>query len=184
MEAVAGLKKVAYRALLFSLSLGLVTSVSDVTRVRAAEQGLAKAQASSLVAPAVFTPQDFLGDTNAVRAAYDEPPLVLNDQLNAAALAKAEDMAAKGYWDHFRPSDGKAPWAFIEENGYHYKVAGENLAKGYKTPEGITRAWMQSPAHLANMVSPKYQEVGFASVDSISSTGQHVLLTVQMFGSR
>ena len=184
MGSVIGLKQLAYRALLFSLSLGLVTAVSDVTRVRAAEQVLAIAQVRPVAAPTVFAPQDFLGYTNAVRAAYDQAPLTLNDQLNAAALAKAEDMAAKGYWDHFRPGDGKAPWAFIEENGYHYKVAGENLAKGFKTPAGITTAWMQSPAHLANLVSSKYNEVGFASVDSISSDGQHVLLTVQMFGSR
>jgi uncharacterized protein YkwD len=110
--------------------------------------------------------------------------LSLNDELTAAAQAKAADMVAKGYWDHFRPSDHKAPWDFISEAGYTYRVAGENLARGFHTPAGITKAWVASPTHLANLISPKYDEVGYASVLSTEADGSQVILTVEMFGHR
>lgn len=131
-----------------------------------------------------FSPEAFLSLTNDVREAQGILPLVINDELNKAAEAKALDMMEKNYWDHFRPSDQKAPWDFIKESGYSYKVAGENLAKGYATPQGITKAWVNSPTHHANMVSRKYQEVGFACIEIVDESGSKVLYTVQMFGSR
>jgi uncharacterized protein YkwD len=141
-----------------------------------------EAQAASVQATDKFSPQDFLALTNEYRVAAGQQGLALNDRLNAAAEAKALDMAAKGYWDHFRPSDHKAPWDFITEAGYSYNVAGENLAYGFRTPEGITHAWMESPTHRANLLSAKYQDVGFACVEVIRD-GAPVLLTVQMFGA-
>jgi uncharacterized protein YkwD len=131
-----------------------------------------------------FTEQDFLALTNSARAQSGLAPLSLNGELEQAAMAKAQDMANNHYWDHFRPTDKKAPWDFIHESGYQYTVAGENLARGFTTPTGITNAWMESPTHRANVLSPKYTEVGFASIRAAGTDGQTVLLTVQMFGSR
>jgi len=176
------LNSIARVVSVFVLTLRLITFFSDVPLVAAAS-AVVDSQQNAARQIEVFQPEQFLTLTNADRADRGIAPLVLNDQLNAAALAKAEDMAQKGYWDHFRPSDGKAPWDFIKENGYSYKVAGENLAKGYRTPNGITSAWMNSPAHKANLLSAKYQEVGFACIEA-TIDGEQVLLTVQMFGSR
>jgi len=165
----------------FFLSLRLITFFSDVPLVAAASATVDSQLAARQVE--VFQPESFLALTNADRAQRGIAPLTLNDELNAAALAKAEDMAQKGYWEHFRPGDNKAPWDFIKESGYDYKIAGENLAKGYRTPNGITSAWMASPTHKANLLSAKYTEVGFACIDA-TINGEEVLLTVQMFGSR
>ena len=131
----------------------------------------------------VFPESEFLALTNAERAAHGVAPLRLDPELVSAAEAKDYDMDTKDYWDHFRPGDNKAPWDFIDEAGYDYRVAGENLARGFRTPEGVTKAWMNSPAHRANLLSPKYTDVGFASIISYD-TGSPVLLTVQMFGAR
>lgn len=131
-----------------------------------------------------FNQADFLALTNAQRRQAGLSQLVLQDQLSQAARAKAIDMITKGYWEHFRPSDGKAPWDFIHEAGYTYLSAGENLARGFETPQGITGAWMNSPTHRANILSLKYTEVGFACVRVINSNGNSVLFTVQMFGRR
>lgn len=131
-----------------------------------------------------YTQEDFLALTNSERARAGLPALVLQDQLSRAARAKALDMITKGYWDHFRPGDNKAPWAFIREAGYDYRSAGENLARGYQTPQGVTLAWMNSPSHRANILSHKYTEVGFASVRVINAEGNSILFTVQMFGRR
>lgn len=165
--------------------LALVIAVQLVTFFSSAPIAEAKAEPAAIFAnSSVFPAEEFLNLTNAARATRGLPPLTLNDQLVVAANAKAADMVQKGYWDHFRPSDHKAPWDFIEEAGYNYKVAGENLARGFKTPEGITKAWLNSPSHRANIMSPKYTEIGFASVYAPGIDGKPILYTVQMFGSR
>lgn len=131
-----------------------------------------------------FSQEDFLSLTNEARAEAGLAPLVLNPELQLAALQKAQDMVHNSYWDHYRPSDHKAPWDFIHEAGYQYTVAGENLARGFSTPGGITKAWLESPTHRANVLSPKYAEVGYASIKTTDQDGKTVLLTVQMFGHR
>ncbi len=127
--------------------------------------------------------QDFLIETNQVRVAAGLEPLTLNNDLMVAAGKKANDMIANNYWDHFRPADKKAPWDFIKESGYDYHYAGENLARGFKTAAGITQAWMESPSHRANLLSPLYTEVGFATELSTDESGETVLLSVQMFAA-
>lgn len=148
----------------------------------------AAASASGVELKPVFSDalsnQVFLADLNTDRQANGEVPLRLNAQLDQAAEAKVEDMINNNYWDHFRPSDHKAPWDFIDESGYAYKVAGENLAKGFRTEGGITQAWMNSPEHRANMLSANYQDVGFATAFDYQPDGSRVLLTVEMFGAR
>lgn len=169
------------------VALRLILFVSDASMVLAASRFETTASAQinqNSIYYQPFTPEEFLSLTNQARSSRQLPPLTLNDRLVAAALAKAEDMANKGYWEHFRPVDGKAPWDFIKENGYEYKVAGENLARGFRTPKGITNAWMNSRSHQDNILSPKYDEVGFACLEAAGENGERVLLTVQMFGSR
>lgn len=168
-----------------TLSLRVIGFFADVPHTFAAESALQTEQLrASRQAANFFAPQDFLTLVNQARANADLPALAMNDQLDTAAMDKAIDMADKGYWDHFRPSDHKAPWDFIKDDGYDYSVAGENLAKGFSSPEGITEAWLDSPSHRANMLSAKYHDVGFASIESTSPEGKQVLLTVEMFGSR
>jgi uncharacterized protein YkwD len=137
--------------------------------------------ATQLISP--ISEAAFLDETNIARSDSGLPILHTSVPLTHAAQAKIADMQERGYWDHFRPIDKKAPWDFIRESGYQYSVAGENLARGYKTAHGITEAWLASPSHRANLLSPKYDDVGFATGYIETSEGK-VLLTVQMFGSR
>lgn len=102
-------------------------------------------------------------------------------RLNAAALAKANDMLAKDYWDHFGPN-GETPWQFISGAGYTYVYAGENLAKGFVTAEGVHQAWMSSPTHKANIMNSNYRDIGVAVIEG-KLQGDNVILVVQMFGS-
>ena len=62
-----------------------------------------------------------------------------NAKLVAAAQAKANNMFELQYWDHFGPN-GETPWMFISQAGYVYVYAGENLAKGFRTAEGVHEA--------------------------------------------
>src|SRR5262245_27999830 len=55
------------------------------------------------------TVSGLLGGTNNQRASNGLGGLHLNDKLNQAAQAKANDMVARNYWSHDTP-DGNPPW--------------------------------------------------------------------------
>jgi uncharacterized protein YkwD len=66
--------------------------------------------------------------SNVYRHNADLAPLVVSQTLTESAQAKADDMAAKGYFAHNSP-DGTTPWTFFSKANYAYDTAGENLAQ-------------------------------------------------------
>lgn len=129
-----------------------------------------------------ITVEDLFSLTNQKRQEAGLSPLNLDSMLCAAASKKAQDMFSKNYWAHISP-DGTTPWQFIEESGYHYLFAGENLAKDFADSQGVVSAWMASPTHKDNILKPEYQDIGFAIVNG-SLNGLETTLVVQMFGQR
>lgn len=126
--------------------------------------------------------QELLAETNGERISKHRSALQINPQLTAAAQAKADDMAARGYWSHVTP-DGKQPWNFMATAGYQYRVAGENLAYGFGTSEQITAAWMQSPEHRDNLLNAAYQDVGYATANVRDFGGQGpATIVVALYG--
>ncbi len=106
-----------------------------------------------------------LTSTNQQRAANGVASLGLNSALNTAAQAKANDMVSRNYWSHQTP-DGQQPWIFINNTGYKYLSAGENLAYGFMTSNATVTGWMNSPTHKSNMLSSNFTEVGFGIANS------------------
>ena len=48
---------------------------------------------------------------------------------------------------------------------FHSKMGyGENVIWNYKSPEAQMQAWMLSPGHRANILNPKYTEIGVGVV--------------------
>lgn len=125
--------------------------------------------------------EDLLRLTNEKRAEKGLKPLKLNTELSKAAGKKADYMFAKNFWAHIGP-DGTTPWYFIRNAGYEYLYAGENLARGYTSAPEVVDAWMASPTHRENIMSPNYQDIGFA-VESGNLTGSETVLVVEMFGT-
>jgi hypothetical protein len=119
--------------------------------------------------------------TNQQRTAAGLPGLALNSQLTAAAQNKAADMFAKNYWAHNSP-DGLTPWYFINGAGYQYSAAGENLAEGFDTSDGVMTGWMNSPGHRANILNSVYKDVGFAVVNG-TLLGSATTLVVAEYGA-
>lgn len=110
------------------------------------------------------------------------PPLKLDPSLSFAAEKKAEDMFVNNYWAHVSPN-GTTPWVFIKNAGYSYIYAGENLAKGFTSAQGVVDAWMASQRHRENALSQNYQDVGFA-VKIGKLAGEDTVLIVQEFGGK
>jgi hypothetical protein len=126
-------------------------------------------------------PGEVIALTNNERADNNVGQLSESAELDRAAQAKADDMAAKGYFSHVGP-DGKEPWAWIAEAGYSYKSAGENLAVRFADSSEVVNAWMASPTHRANIVKPVYQEIG-VGVAQGTYQGEPATFVVQYFGA-
>ena len=152
----------------YSIILVLVNSFGGIL-------GIDQVDASSI------TSSSIISLTNQERLSLGLNALNNNSKLAAAALAKANNMFEEQYWDHFGPN-GETPWQFIRAAGYNYIYAGENLAKGFRTSEGVHEAWMASPTHKANIVSANYKDIGIAVVDGVLE-GKQTTLVVQMFGN-
>jgi len=128
-----------------------------------------------------ITVSQVIQSTNAQRSGSGLSSLSYNNILSQAALAKAQNMFSEGYWAHTSPS-GKEPWDFIKSAGYSYNIAGENLARDFDSTPPMINAWMNSPTHRANIMNPRYQEIGIAVVDGLLN-GVETTLVVQMFGT-
>lgn len=130
----------------------------------------------------VINASDLTALTNKERIKAGLKPLSTNLDLVKAAQAKARDMKKKNYFEHFRPSDGKTPWKFMDEQRYQWIIAGENLARGFKNNDQVITAWMESSTHRKNILNSKYKEIGIATIEA-TKDGKPVTLTVQMLGT-
>jgi len=104
--------------------------------------------------------------TNEQRQKNNLEGFTMNETLNRAAELKAKDMVENNYWSHVSPN-GVSPWYWIDESGYKYQGAGENLAKNYADEASIVNAWMVSSAHRENILNSQYKEVGIAAAEDV-----------------
>lgn len=119
--------------------------------------------------------------TNAQREKYNLSPLEENPKLDSTAAIKAEDMFKNQYFAHESPNSvGVGDLA--RDMGYESIIIGENLAMGnFKDDEALVQAWMDSPGHRANILNPKYTEIGVAA-NKGQYEGRTVWMAVQHFG--
>lgn len=119
--------------------------------------------------------------TNGDRAANDLHGLAVNPTLEYVAQMKANDMAMNSYFAHTSP-EGKTPWYWFKEAEYNFAYAGENLAVYFTDSADVERAWMNSPGHRANLLSPHFTEIGIATAQGVYQ-GQATTFVVQTFGT-
>ena len=75
-------------------------------------------------------------------------------------MEHARDMAERGYFDHVTP-DGRKPTDRLARTGYEWSLTGENIAKGEMSAEEAMRGWLASAGHCANIMDPRFTEMGF-----------------------
>jgi len=129
-----------------------------------------------------MTDSGLLDSTNKARTDNNLKTLTYSAVLDKAAQAKAEDMAKRDYWSHNTP-DGKEPWIFIDDAGYNYFKAAENLAYGFENSNSTVVGWMNSPSHRANILDGDLAEVGFGivNVQNYQNKGPETIV-VAMYG--
>ena len=102
---------------------------------------------------------------NQRRAEHGLKPLTQDWQLSRVARYKSQDMKDLGYFSHTSPTYG-SPFQMMKSFGISYRTAGENIAKGYASPEAVVNAWMNSPGHRANILNSTYTHIGVGFVSS------------------
>ncbi|MFD3257841.1 CAP domain-containing protein [Paenibacillus lentus] len=88
-------------------------------------------------------------------------PLATQADLTKVAAAKAADMRQNGYFDHQSPTYG-SPFDMMKQFGVTYRYAGENIAKGQRTPAEVMNAWMNSEGHRQNIMNANFTNIGVA----------------------
>ena len=72
-------------------------------------------------------------------------------------------MKDKGYFAHNSPTYG-TPFQMIRDFGLSFRTAGENIARGYATPQAVVNGWMNSSGHRANILNSSYNQIGVGYV--------------------
>lgn len=116
---------------------------------------------------------------NKQRAQAGMAQLTYSQEVSDIAYLKAKDMADSNYFEHNSPTYGTVADMF-KNNEIKYRALGENIAKGYKTPEEVVNAWMNSSAHKENILFADYTEIGIG----IYEGSDGVITWVQMFLTR
>jgi len=117
------------------------------------------------LAPPVRSQEDLAGQfyalVNGARLENGLAPYGWSTELAASAQRHADDLAAHRLASH-TGSDGSTPAQRIAEAGYGAweEVTGENFWTGFGTVEEAFAWFMDDPPHRANILNPRYREIG------------------------
>jgi uncharacterized YkwD family protein/spore coat assembly protein SafA len=100
---------------------------------------------------------------NDIRRKNGLNPLTHDWELSRVARYKSQDMKDNKYFSHTSPTYG-SPFQMMKSFGISYRTAGENIAKGYATPEAVVNGWMNSSGHRANILNSSYTRIGVGYV--------------------
>jgi len=103
--------------------------------------------------------QQIVDLVNAERDKAGLRPLVADLELTKVARVKSQDMRDQNYFDHTSPTYG-TPFELMDRFGITYRLAGENIAAGQRTPTETMDGWMNSPGHKANILRPEFTHIG------------------------
>jgi uncharacterized protein YkwD len=94
--------------------------------------------------------------------------LAWNAQLTNAAFGHSSDMASRNYFSHMS-ADGRSMVDRVEATGYNWSTLGENIGGGQRSVEEVVAGWMGSEGHCANLMNPRFTEMGMACARNESS---------------
>ncbi len=100
---------------------------------------------------------------NEVRVKNGLRELTYDWELSRVARYKSQDMKDNNYFSHTSPIYG-SPFQMMKSFGITYKSAGENIARGQKSPQAVMNAWMNSSGHRANILNASFTQIGVGYV--------------------
>jgi uncharacterized protein YkwD len=134
-----------------------------------------------------------LSQLNKIRLQHGLQPVKISARLTASAAQHSREMGADGYFAH-NSHDGTAFWKRIGRwygsNGYGFWSVGENLlwSSPQVDPVDALQLWMDSPEHRANILTPRWREIGISAVHIAAAPGtfqgREVTIITTDFGVR
>ena len=115
--------------------------------------------------PPPAAPTNFAAMLNQVRADNGSGPVQYDARLGLAAQLHANDMLAMRDMTHVG-SDGSSVGQRVLRQGYHYRIVGENIARGQQTEQSVLTAWVNSSGHQANNINPLFEDFGLGKAGS------------------
>lgn len=110
--------------------------------------------------------------TNQARAAAGLKPLKNDPVLVGFARWRSQDMGDRDYFSHNIPPDGKMVFDYMQDQGYCFKLAGENLGWNTYPDESATAAlqqmFMDSASHRANILGASWDVMGIGAYQAAS----------------
>lgn len=107
--------------------------------------------------------QEVIRLVNEIRSQHGLKPLTYDWQLSRVARYKSQDMKDNNYFAHNSPVYG-TPFQMIRNFGISFRSAGENIARGYPTPQAVVNGWMNSSGHRTNILNANYTKIGVGYV--------------------
>lgn len=107
--------------------------------------------------------QEVIRLVNEIRRENGLKALSYDWELARVARYKSQDMKDNRYFSHNSPVYG-TPFQMMKSFGISYRSAGENIARGYSTPQAVVNGWMNSPGHRANILNSGYTRIGVGYV--------------------
>lgn len=100
---------------------------------------------------------------NEIRVQNGLKELTYNWELSRVARYKSQDMKDNRYFSHTSPVYG-TPFQMMKDFGITYRSAGENIARGQRSPQAVVNAWMNSSGHRANILNTSFTQIGVGYV--------------------
>jgi len=112
---------------------------------------------------------DLFDEINRIRIQNAARILTLDPVLSNIARSRSIDMVTRNYFSHISP-DGKNVFIILNEAGYAWQFAGENIFQCSPAANGtgnsIINTWMSSPTHRGNILNGTYTKAGIGIIDS------------------
>ncbi len=159
MKTFGYIKRIRVRFLWYSLVL-IVSFALLLGGVTAQAQGEFQPQAQA--ADLVYNEAQMVYLTNLERRGAGQPPLRWNWQLTQAARWFSWDSVenrASGFCGH-TDTLGRGAWQRVRDFGYLGFGGAENVVCGFVSPELAIQLLTQSEGHRANMLDPRWREIG------------------------
>ncbi|MEW9669632.1 CAP domain-containing protein [Ammoniphilus sp. 3BR4] len=97
---------------------------------------------------------------NAVRSGQGLTALAWNEKAAQAARSHSADMSHNRYFDHISATTGLNPFDRLKKQGVAYRMAGENIAAGYRDSIEVHHGWMNSLGHRKNILHEGFTTLG------------------------
>ena len=134
-----------FPALIVGFILALSAAPAFAGEVTAEEQQFIYDVNEARRDPAAYATTHLSGSLATLVASFGaRPPLAVDAVISDAAQLRTDDMVADSYFAHYNPVTGFGPPQALAQVGYEWSSWGENIGRGYRTPEAMLIGFLTS----------------------------------------